>query len=181
AFGTEERELLLDALDDALEGVAPLVAELRRNLAARKVPQPDELADGRRVAVGHDLDEAVNLVGVDGDTGRAPAHAVLGRVEEEVERQLLVLPVDELEERRVEAGNGDLGDLRRLVEGDLGRVELHGDDFGVPFGPGRYQQGLLRLVHALTSPRLRVRRPSARRARGRGGARAPRPPASRRQ
>src|SRR5205085_4348328 len=64
AFGTEERELLLDALDDALEGVAPLVAELRRNLAARKVPQPDELADGRRVAVGHDLDEAVNLVGV---------------------------------------------------------------------------------------------------------------------
>jgi hypothetical protein len=47
-----------------------------------------------------------------------------GCVEEQIQCQFLILAADELQDRRVDAVDADLGDLRAFVARVLGRVEL---------------------------------------------------------
>ena len=92
----EERELLPDALDDALEGVARLVADLHLEISARRLVVPEEGADRRRVPPRVDLQQLIDLVCIFCDALRASRRAFVCRVEEEVEREPLVLPAHEL-------------------------------------------------------------------------------------
>ena len=121
----EELEVLLDALDHAFELGAALVAVPVGQAVARELRAPEERADRRRVRLRVDLHQPVEGVGERGHARRARARALLGGVEEQFDRERLGLAADELLERRVEAGDRDVGDLRLLVEGEAGRVVLH--------------------------------------------------------
>ena len=89
--------------------------------------------------LGHDLHELVELVRLAGDRARTDPDALVGRVAEQLERQLFGVAPYELLERRIEPRNRDLGELRLLVERELGRVELHVVHF-VLVGPDLHQQ-----------------------------------------
>ena len=90
---------------------------------------PDEGADRRRVAGRLDLDQLVDAVRPLVTLVAPVAHALIGGVEEEFERQFLGLAAHELLQGCIETRNRDLGELRALVEGQLGRVVLHLDVF----------------------------------------------------
>src|SRR4051812_37269747 len=88
-----------------------------------------ECEDGRRMGLRFDLYQLVDLVGLGGDTGGAGAHAVVGGVEEQIERHLLGVAAHILLHRRVEPGNCDLAQRHLFVEREFGRVVLNRDVF----------------------------------------------------
>src|SRR5262249_49325000 len=101
----------------------------------------------RRVPRRLDFDQLVDLVGLGSDAGRAGAGAELGRIEEEVERELLRLTPHELLQRGVEPGQLDLGDLCLLVQRVFGGIVLHRNRLRLTLIPLDQEDRLLRLGH----------------------------------